>query len=355
MSLQKELEELRGLAKKELVQVTSLDELDKIRILYLGRKGKLTSLMKALSTLPPAERPQAGKIANKVRQDLEQRIIQKKEALQGEALKLTLEEGTVDITLPGKLPRRGGKHLISQIIEEIVDIFLYLGYEVAEGPEIELDYYNFEALNIPPDHPARSLMDTFYVLRSGEEKTPRDLGTSEEVLLRTHTSPVQVRVMEKTKPPIYVIAPGKAYRHDVADPTHSPMFHQVEGLVVDKGITFGDLKGTLETFIHEVFGKERKVRLRPHYFPFTEPSAEVDVSCGVCYGEGCRSCGGKGWLEIIGAGLVDPNVLEVVGYDPEEVTGFAFGMGIERIAMLKYDIIDIRTFFENDLRFLKQF
>ncbi|MDI6892518.1 MAG: phenylalanine--tRNA ligase subunit alpha [Actinomycetota bacterium] len=347
--MRSEIAKLRKEVRGELKKVSSLEELDTLWVRVLGRKGKLTSLTRELGRLSSTERPTVGKMVNELRQAFETSFAEKRRELERELRERKLEKETLDITLPGKLPQLGGKHLITQIIEEVIRIFIGLGYQVAEGPEVELDYYNFEALNTPPDHPARSLQDTFYIRRKGERPM------AEDVLLRTHTSPVQVRVMEKTKPPIYIIAPGRAYRHDVPDPTHSPMFHQIEGLAVDRNITFGDLKGTLEVFAREMFGGERKVRLRPHFFPFTEPSAEVDVSCIICDGKGCRVCKYSGWLEILGAGMVDPNVLENVGYDTEEITGFAFGMGVERIAMLKYGVSDIRLFFENDVRFLKQF
>ncbi|OFW67994.1 MAG: phenylalanine--tRNA ligase subunit alpha [Actinobacteria bacterium RBG_19FT_COMBO_54_7] len=262
-------------------------------------------------------------------------------------LEEALRREALDISLPGKCIQRGSRHLLSQIIEEIEDIFIGLGYQVVEGPEVELDYYNFEALNTPEWHPSKSLQDTFYI------ENPK--GDYQDVLLRTQTSPVQVRVMETTPPPLYVISPGKAFRYDVPDATHSPMFHQVEGLVVDEGITLGDLKGTLEYFTKQMFGQERDIRFRPHFFPFTEPSAEVDVSCIICEGKGCRVCKGSGWLEILGCGMVDPNVYKYVGYDEESVSGFAFGMGVERIALLKYAVPDIRYFFDNDLRLLRQF
>ena len=247
----------------------------------------------------------------------------------------------VDVTLPGKRPGAGGLHPLTKVLREIQEVFVGLGFEVVEGPEIETDYYNFEALNIPLHHPARDMQDTFYI--------------TQDILLRTQTSPVQIRTMESRRPPVRIIAPGKVYRVDAADATHTPMFHQVEGLLIDKDITMGDLKGTLATFVRALFGEDRGVRFRPSYFPFTEPSAEMDILCGICHGDGCRSCGGEGWLEILGAGMVHPNVLKMVDYDPEEVGGFAFGMGVERIALLKYGIDDIRMLFENDIRFLRQF
>jgi phenylalanyl-tRNA synthetase alpha chain len=340
----KNLEEIYNQAMAEIVTAT-LKDLDDIRVKYLGRKGKLTTILRSLGTLPVQERPVVGKLANQVRQAIEESL-EKKLAEERAHTEAGLREESVDLTLPGRQVRLGRKHIITQVIDEIIQIFIGLGYNMVEGPEIETDYYNFTALNTPPDHPARTLQATFYVEAGSAE---------EEILLRTHTSPVQIRVMEQTKPPIYVIAPGRVYRPDVPDPSHSPMFHQVEGFAVDKRITFGDLKGTLEAFARRMFGSERRVRFRPHYFPFTEPSAEVDVSCIVCGGEGCRVCSYTGWLEILGAGMIDPNVFKEVNYDPEKVTGFAFGMAPDRIAMLKYGIPDIRMFFENDLRFLKQF
>jgi len=342
LSVLNELEKIKEEGQKEIFDASSLEGLESVRVSFLGKKGKVTTILKSLGDLSSEERPAIGKKANEVRQFIENVINKRKKELGNEVLKRKLEEEVIDITLPGKCFPAGKRHLITQIIDEITDIFIGLGYKVAEGPEVEMEYYNFDALNTPADHPARSLMDTLYTQKDG-------------VLLRTHTSPVQVRVMEKTLPPVYIIAPGKAYRRDVPDPSHSPMFHQVEGLAVDKNITFGDLKGTLEVFAKKMFGADREVRLRPHFFPFTEPSAEVDVSCIMCNGKGCRVCGGVGWLEILGAGMVDPNVLNEVGYDPEEVSGFAFGMGVERIAMLKYGVNDIRLFYENDLRFLEQF
>jgi phenylalanyl-tRNA synthetase alpha chain len=348
MKILKELAELRVEIERRISQVTRSEELEAVRIEYLGKKGKITSILKSLGQLPESDRKIIGRQANELRAYLEAKLAIRRDQLKKQELAEKLRKETLDITLPGKVPHIGHKHLINKVIDEITEIFLGLGYQVAEGPEVELDYYNFEALNTPPDHPARTLQDTFYLYRESDRPQTND------VILRTHTSPVQIRVMEKTKPPLYIIAPGKAYRHDVADPTHSPMFHQVEGLAVDRKITFGDLKGTLEVFAKKIFGEERRIRFRPHFFPFTEPSAEVDVSCLVCDGKGCRICG-NGWLEILGAGMVDPNVFEAVGYDPEEWIGFAFGMGVERIAMLKYGVDDIRLFFENDIRFLQQF
>ena len=326
----------------------TLADLERARVAFLGKKGKVTVALKRLGELRAEERPKVGALLNDVRRKIEALLAEAKGELERKEVAAKLEAERIDITLPGRRPEIGGKHILTLVTEEIVEIFIGLGYKVAEGPEVELDYYNFEALNTPADHPARSTTDTFYIKKAGDRPERND------VLLRTHTSPVQIRVMEKTDPPVYVVAPGRVYRRDAIDPTHSPMFHQVEGLAIDKKITFGDLKGTLEAFAKSMFGEDRRVRFRPHFFPFTEPSAEVDVSCFVCDGRGCRVCG-NGWLEILGAGMVDPNVLREVGYDPEEVTGFAFGMGVERIAMLKYGVNDMRLFFENDVRFLRQF
>lgn len=335
-------------ALSSIGQANSVAELEDVRVKYLGRKGTVTTALKELGTLSADERPKVGALVNEVRRELEAALDERKTALIAVELDRQLREERLDVTLPGRQPWVGGAHILSQVVDEVCEIFIGLGYSIAEGPEAELDYYNFEALNTPPDHPARSTTDTFYIKKAGVHPERDD------VLLRTHTSPVQIRVMESSTPPIYVLAPGRVYRRDVIDPTHSPMFHQVEGLVVDEGITFGDLKGTLEAFAKAMFGEDRKVRLRPHFFPFTEPSAEVDVSCFVCGGSGCRVCG-NGWIEILGAGMVDPNVFGYVGYDTEKISGFAFGMGVERIAILKYGITDMRLFFENDMRFLKQF
>ena len=333
--------ELHNIEKEGLRELESLDtpeELERFRIAYLGKKGRVTVLMKGMAKLSPEERPEAGKLANRVKKnlteafELRKRRITEQEAASGEELP--------DITLPGRRPARGHIHPITQAERDICAIFSRMGFRIVKGPNIELDYYNFEALNIPKDHPARDMQDTFYV--------------SDNVVLRTHTSPMQVRTMEKQPPPVAVIAPGKVYRRD-SDVTHTPMFHQVEGLLVDEGVTFGDLKGTLIAFVHQMFGSDTAVRFRPSFFPFTEPSAEVDIQCVLCRGAGCRTCSHTGWLEILGSGMVDPAVYGFVNYDPERVSGFAFGMGIERIAMLKYGIDDIQLFFRNDMRFLRQF
>lgn len=310
---------------------------DQARIRFLGRKGELAQLFKELGKVPEQERREVGRLLNVAKLRLEE--IFSEAALRSRDLEASRRE-SIDVTVPGRLPPPGRLHPITQTAMEVCRIFNWLGFETVEGPEVELDYYNFEALNIPKDHPARDMQDTFYI--------------SEEVVLRTHTSPIQVRTMEKRKPPVRIIAPGRTYRRD-SDVTHTPMFHQVEGLMVGKSISFGDLKGILTTFVHQMFGPEVGLRFRPSFFPFTEPSAEVDIGCVICRGGGCRVCKGTGWLEILGSGMVDPEVYKYVGYDPEEVSGFAFGMGIERIAMLKFGIDDLRLFFENDLRFLKQF
>jgi phenylalanyl-tRNA synthetase alpha chain len=336
-------EELESLQKEicaSLSQVSTEKELSEIRVRVLGRKGSLTQLLKRLGTLPEAERREIGKRANQIKEDLEKRVEETLLQIQELERREALEREKIDVTLPGRRIPVGKKHPLTQTLDEIIDIFSRLGFEVVEGPEVELDYYNFEALNIPQGHPAREMQSTFFI--------------SGDVVLRTHTSPVQVRTMEKRRPPVRVICPGAVYRCD-SDPTHSPMFHQVEGLLVDKGITFADLKGVLTIFVHQMFGKETRLRFRPSFFPFTEPSAEIDIECFICGGKGCGVCSNTGWLEILGSGMVDPAVYKFVNYDPEEITGFAFGMGIERIAMLKFGIHDIRLFFTNDLRFLKQF
>jgi phenylalanyl-tRNA synthetase alpha chain len=334
------LQSVRDSALAKLTRAGTEEDVKQLRVEVLGRKGKLTLLLRQVRELPPHERHQAGEQANRVKQELEERVEELLVRLRTEAQAQALSQEQVDITLPGTPLPRGSVHPITRVMGSMVDIFTRMGFQVAEGPQVELDYYNFEALNIPRDHPARDMHDTFYVL--------------DEVLLRTHTSPVQIRVMESQRPPVQIIAPGAVYRRD-SDISHTPMFHQVEGLMVDEGISFAHLKGVLTFFVHEMFGQGTPLRFRPSFFPFTEPSAEVDIGCVICQGEGCRVCKGTGWLEILGAGMVDPEVFRTVGYDPEEVSGFAFGMGVERIAMLKYGIDDIRLFFTNDLRFLSQF
>lgn len=340
--MREELKKMKAEAEAELRTTSTLEELHQVRVKYLGKKGRLTAILRGMGSLPPEERPVVGQIANEIRDFLEKEFSRREEEIKQKIVAERLEKERIDVTLPGRVIPEGSKHPLSLVLEEIEDIFLSLGFEVVEGPEVELDYYNFEALNIPPEHPARDMQDSFYI--------------TSEVLLRTHTSPTQPRVMEQRAPniPVRVIAPGKVYRRD-DDATHSPMFHQVEGFVIDRRVTLSDLKGTLLTFARRMFGEKREIRLRPSFFPFTEPSAEVDISCMICEGKGCRVCSGTGWLEVLGAGLIHPRVLEMSGYNPREVTGFAFGMGVERIAMLKYGIDDLRLFFENDLRFLRQF
>lgn len=336
------LNEILQNAKEKIAEAGNIQDLNDLRVKILGKKGSLTGVMRGMGKLSPDERPIVGKLANRVRNDIEVHLKSRLKKLEEVHKSVKLREEKIDVTLPGTPLVVGRKHPLSIVLQEIEDIFLGLGFSIAEGPEIELDYYNFEALNLPKDHPARDMQDTFFI--------------NEQVLLRTHTSPVQVRVMEDTAPklPVKIICPGKVYRRD-DDATHSPMFNQVEGLAVDKRITFGDLKGVLKVFAREMFGSETKTRFRPSYFPFTEPSAEVDITCCICGGEGCRVCSQSGWIEVLGCGMVHPRVFEMSGYSKEDVTGFAFGMGLERIAMLKYGINDLRMFFENDLRFLSQF
>jgi phenylalanyl-tRNA synthetase alpha chain len=322
-------------------------ELEQIRVETLGRSGTVTLLLRAMKDVPAAERPRRGDQLNRLRGVIEQHLEERLRKVQEGAKALAFEEDRVDVTLPGTRQLRGSLHPITLVIDEIIDVFAGMGFEIARGPDIEDDYHNFEALNIPPDHPARDMQDTFFV--------------AHDRLLRTHTSPVQIRTMESREPPLQVIVPGAVYRHD-DDATHSPMFHQVEGFMVDRAISFADLKGVLTHFLQQIFGRALAVRFRPSFFPFTEPSAEIDIACVICDGSGagrlgqsCRVCKSTGWLEILGAGMIDPAVFHFVGYDPEQVSGFAFGMGVERIAMLKYGIDDIRLFFQNDLRFLSQF
>lgn len=360
MDLRERLEELTD-DKPELFELVkasltvldgcdSIEDVERARVELLGKKGVVSSIFKQISGAPPEERPVLGEIGNTLRGLVEEELGEKGRQLLSRQTEEEILGRAIDVTLPGRRRALGRKHLITQVIDEIVQIFISLGYRVETGPEVELDYYNFEALNTPTYHPARTLQDTLYVMRHDPDKDNRD-----DILLRTHTSPVQVRVMESRRPPLYVISPGKAYRRDEIDATHSPMFYQLEGLAVDRGINMGHLKGTLEVFAGKLFGEDRKVRFRPHFFPFTEPSAEMDVSCFACDTEGCSLCKGVGWLEILGCGMVDPNVFEHVGYDPREFSGFAFGMGIERVAMMRYRIEDIRLFFEDDVRFLRQF
>lgn len=336
----REIESIRSKAVAAIAAARNRAEVESIRVEILGKKGELTKLLRGLGALKPEDRPRFGRLVNELRDELTEALAQKAEALHRQEQEERLNEETIDITLPGRRPPRGGLHPLTRVLREIQSVFVGFGFEVVEGPEIETDYYNFEALNVPPHHPARDMQDTFYI--------------TSDILLRTQTSPVQIRTMESRQPPIRVIAPGKVYRVD-SDATHSPMFHQVEGLLIDRHITFGDLKGTLEAVAKALFGRDRGVRFRPSYFPFTEPSAEMDITCALCHGDGCRFCSFEGWIEILGSGMVHPNVLRAVSYDPESVGGFAFGMGLERVALLKYGIDDIRLLFESDMRFLSQF
>ena len=344
----KQIEELKTGALKELVDAGSAAELNAWRVKYLGKRSRLTGLLRRLSSLPLRERKAVGAAANEARRSLEADLKQREQAIRETRLKSLAKEETIDITLPGHTPPMGRLHPVTQIIYEISDIFTSMGFKVVEGPEVEWDYYNFEALNIPKEHPARDSMQTLWVdyeTDSGERA----------MLLRTHTSPMQIRYMEKVKPPLRIVVPGKVFRYEATDATHIPMFQQIEGLAVDKGISMADLKGTLYEFARRFFGEDRKVRFRCDYFPFVEPGVEMAIECAVCRGDGCRLCGSSGWIEILGAGMVHPRVLEKVGIDPGVYTGFAFGMGIERIPMLRYGIDDIRLFYGSDLRFLRQF
>lgn len=334
------LDKIEEQGMREVTAASTISEVDSCRVRLLGKKGTLTALLSGMKDLTAEDRPLAGKAVNELKAKLQKCIDERAEEISLREEARRLQDEKVDITLPGRRRPAGRLHPITQTFQRIQEIFIGLGFRIAEGPEVEEDYYNFEALNIPRDHPARDMQDTFYI--------------TDDILLRTHTSPVQIRTMKNQLPPIRIIAPGKVYRCD-ADVSHTPMFHQVEGLMVDRRVTFGDLKGVLGFFLHQIFGKNIGIRFRPSFFPFTEPSAEVDIACVMCKGKGCRVCKQTGWLEIMGAGMVDPEVFRMVGYDPHEVTGFAFGMGVERIAMLRYRIDDIRLFFENDLRFLAQF
>ena len=340
--MEQELQRIKEEALSAIKSASDEQALQDVRVKYLGKKGKVTALLKGLGKLSPEERPKMGALVNAVRQALEEEIDALKTSMEVAVMNARLEEEKIDITLPGRAPKTGHIHPLTTVNEMIEDFFMKMGYTVEEGPEIEQDHFNFECLNLPKDHPARDMQDSFYI--------------TENFLLRTHTSPVQARTMQRHEPnsPIRMIAPGKVYRWDY-DATHSPVFHQVEGLIIDEHITFADLKGTIETFLRHMFGDDTKVRFRTSFFPFTEPSAEVDISCVMCGGEGCRVCSHTGWLEILGCGMVHPRVLELNGYDPNKVKGFAFGMGVERIAMLLYGIGDLRLFFEDDIRFLEQF
>ena len=337
-------DKLLEIQKKALEQIENAKELsalNDVRVSILGKKGEMTSILKGMKDVSPEDRPKVGQMVNDTREIIEAKLAEAKEALEAKEMELRLSAETIDVTLPAKKNKIGHRHPNTIALQEVEKIFIGMGYEVVEGPEVELDYYNFEALNIPANHPAKDEQDTFYITK--------------DILLRTQTSPVQVRQMEKGKLPIRMIAPGRVFRSDEVDATHSPSFHQIEGMVIDKDITFADLKGTLAEFAKEMFGEDTKVKFRPHHFPFTEPSAEMDVTCFKCGGKGCRFCKGEGWIEILGCGTVHPKVLKMSGIDPEEYSGFAFGMGLERIALLKYEIDDMRLLYENDERFLSQF
>lgn len=344
MTLKAQLEALRDETLNNIQNVTDLNALNQIRVETLGKKGPITEVLRGMKDLSAEERPVVGSFANEIRDLLTEAVEARKEILETQALNAALEKETIDVTLPGKQMMHGTRHVLSQVMEEIEDIFVGMGYQIVDGYEVEADHYNFERMNLPKDHPARDMQDTFYI--------------SDEILIRTHTSPVQARTMEKhdfSKGALRMISPGKVFRRDTDDATHSHQFHQIEGLVIDKNITMGDLKGTLEVVMKKMFGEDRKIRLRPSYFPFTEPSVEVDVSCFKCGGTGCNVCKQTGWIEILGAGMVHPDVLKMSGIDPNEYTGFAFGLGPDRVAMLRYGVNDIRNFYQNDLRFLNQF
>ena len=338
--MQEKLEKIKRESLEKIGQSEDLSGLTQLQVEYLGRKGAITGLLRQTGSLPPEERPAFGKLANEVKDAIQKTIDERRKSFEKAEWERELRTKTIDVTLPGIRPDLGHLHPITLAFKEIIKIFEGLGFEVATGPEVETDYNNFEALNMPKDHPARDMQDTFFI--------------TDSVVLRTHTSPVQIRTMLAQKPPVRIIAPGKVFRRD-DDITHSPMFFQVEGLVVDENITLGDLKGVLEAFVHKLYGPETRLRFRPSFFPFTEPSAEVDIQCVICNGKGCRTCSQTGWLEILGSGMVHPKVFEAVGYDPEKYTGFAFGLGVDRIAMLKYGVEDIRLFYENNMKFLEQF
>lgn len=337
-------DKLQEITKRAMEQIEAADEmtaLNDVRVAMLGKKGELTAVLKSMKDVKPEDRPAVGQLVNETRSAIEEKLAEAKERLEGAEMELRLKSEVIDVTLPATKAKIGHLHPNTNVLQEVEDIFVGMGYEVVEGPEVEYDYYNFEALNIPANHPAKDEQDTFYI--------------NKDILLRTQTSPVQVRVMEKGKLPIRMIAPGRVFRSDEVDATHSPSFHQIEGMVIDKNITFADLKGTLQEFVKQLFGADTKVKFRPHHFPFTEPSAEMDVSCFKCGGKGCRFCKGEGWIEILGCGMVHPKVLKMSGIDPNEYQGFAFGLGLERITLLKYEIDDMRMLYENDDRFLKQF
>lgn len=339
--MKEQLEAIRQKALNELENAASIQDIEAVRIKFLGKKGELTGILKQMGKLSAEERPVVGQLANVIRSEIEAKIEEDSKSIAQKLQAEKLKAEKIDVTLPGKAKVLGSRHPLTVVLDDIKDIFIGMGFDIVDGPEVEKDYYNFEALNIPKDHPARDTQDTFYI--------------NENIVLRTQTSPVQVRVMEKQQPPIRIISPGRVFRSDAVDATHSPLFNQIEGLVVDKGVSFADLKGTLEIFIKQLYGEDSVVRFRPHHFPFTEPSAEVDVQCFNCHGAGCPLCKGEGWIEILGCGMVHPKVLETCNIDPEVYSGFAFGLGLERIAMRRYNINDLRLFFENDVRFLKQF
>ena len=339
--MKEKLEQIREEALRQIREAGALEGLKEVRVGFLGKKGRLTAVLKSMKEVAPEERPRVGQLVNEAREEIEKALESARAGMEQKILEERLQTEVIDVTLPGKKNRMGHRHPNTITLEEVERIFIGMGYEVVEGPEVEKDYYNFEAMNIPADHPARDEQDTFYI--------------SGDILLRTQTSPVQARVMEQGRLPIRMIAPGRVFRSDEVDATHSPSFHQIEGLVVDKNITFADLKGTLAEFAKELFGEDTRVKFRPHHFPFTEPSAEMDVSCFKCKGAGCRFCKGSGWIEILGCGMVHPRVFEMCGIDPNEYTGFAFGVGLERISLLKYEIDDMRLLYENDIRFLNQF
>ena len=339
--MKEQLIALREAALAELQDLNYPKQLEDFRVRYMGKKGSVTALLRGMGALSAEERPVMGQMVNQLRQELEEAVSAKSEAIQNALQREKLAAETIDVTMPGKKAAKGGLHPLNVVLDDIIDIFQSMGFDIVDGPEVETDYYNFQALNVPEDHPARDMQDTFYM--------------AENILLRTQTSAAQARTMEERKPPIRIICPGRVYRADEVDATHSPVFHQIEGLVIDKGITMCDLKGVLEQFAQEIYGEETKVRFRPSFFPFTEPSVEVDVTCSECGGKGCRVCKGAGWIEILGAGMVHPNVLRMGGIDPDVYTGFAFGIGLDRLTTTRYKISDIRLLFENDVRFLEQF
>ncbi len=341
MTMKENLERLRESALEQLKAASDESALENLRVSLLGKKSELSQTLRGMGQLSAEERPKIGALANEIRSSIEAALAGKKEEIKNKMSAAKLAAERIDVTMPGTAQKRGNRHPLGQIEHEMTEIFRTMGFDIVDGPEVEYDYYNFQALNIPPDHPARDTQDTFYI--------------TDNILLRSQTSPVQVRTMEKRRPPIRIISPGRVYRSDAVDASHSPLFHQMEGLVVDRGVTMGNLKATLEMFARKMFGEDTRVRFRPHHFPFTEPSAEVDVSCFACGGKGCRLCKGEGWIEILGAGMVHPKVLAGCGIDPDVYSGWAFGMGLERLAMGEYKITDLRLIFENDVRFLEQF